>query len=311
MPKEEMLQRTDLATELHELNVEKGVDDGIVTKDEEISGFFCTTVEIKPGKGEDLSGKLAGIYITIDIGRIWEYESSSFNAAAKVVADKLSGLLPKDENRSVLVVGLGNENVTADAIGPRVASGLIISHHIKELKRTLYDSIGFGDVSALAPGVLGQTGIESAEIVKSVTATVKPDCVIVIDALASRRLERLATTVQLSDKGISPGSGVNNSRQRLDEDTLGVPVISIGMPTVVDAVTLVYDLIEEVNRSQEQKIKIDAELLSRTLTENRRNFFITPKETDTIIKASAKLLSTALNMALHPKLPPEEIPEYL
>ena len=219
--------------------------------------------------------------------------------------------MPRDENRSVLVVGLGNENVTADAIGPRVASGLVISHHIKELKRTLFDSIGFGDVSAIAPGVLGQTGIESAEIVKSVTAAVKPSCVIVIDALASRRLARLATTVQLSDKGISPGSGVNNSRQRLDDQTLGVPVVSIGIPTVVDAATLVYDLIEEVNRTKDEKIQIDPELIGKTLTENRRNFFITPKETDIIIKSSAKLLSTALNMALHPKLPPEEIPEYL
>ena len=303
-------RRTDLAVETHEINATQGVDDGIITREDTITGINVTTAEIKPGKGEEMSGKSAGMYYTFDIGRVWHVDSIRFNEIARVVADKISELLPLNRG-TVLVAGLGNEDVTPDSIGPRIVAGLVISHHIKELNQKLYNTVGFGDVAAFAPGVLGQTGIESADIIKSVVDTLKPSYVIVIDALSSRRLSRLATTVQLSNTGISPGSGVNNSRRKLDKETLGVPVISIGMPTVVDAATLAYDLLEEVAGFEKININITEDVINRALTENSKNFFISPKETDLIIKAGAKLLSTAINMALHPEIPPEEIPEYL
>ncbi|HBL83823.1 MAG: hypothetical protein A2Y17_08215 [Clostridiales bacterium GWF2_38_85] len=303
-------KRTDLALEVHELNTEQGKDDGIITREENIDDIIVTTAEIKEGKGEELSGKSAGIYITVDVGRVWQYDSVRFNKIAKILSNQLKKLLPEGDG-TVLIAGLGNENITADSIGPKIIEGIIVSHHIKVLNRELYDKIGFSDVAAFAPGVLGQTGIESAEIIKSVAEKANPSCIIVIDALSSRRLARLATTVQIADSGIAPGSGVNNSRARLDKTTLGVPVISIGIPTVVDAATLAYDLIEEVSKKENVAMTISEEVLNKSLTENSRNFFITPKETDVIIKSGAKLLSTALNMALHKNLPPEEIPEYL
>ena len=303
-------KRTDLALEAHELNNEQGRDDGIITRDETIEVINLTVAEIKPGKGEETSGKSAGMYITSDVGRVWQYESTRFNKVAEIVANQLKKLLPQGDG-TVLVAGLGNNNITADSIGPKIIEGIIVSNHIKLLNKELYDKIGFSDVTAFAPGVLGQTGIESAEIIKSVAEKLKPSCIIVIDALSSRRLARLATTVQLADSGISPGSGVNNSRERLDKTTLGVPVISLGMPTVVDAATLAFDLIDEVAKKENITVNINEETLTKSLTENSRNFFITPKETDVIIKSGAMLLSTALNMALHKNLPPEEIPEYI
>ncbi|MDD2268008.1 MAG: GPR endopeptidase [Eubacteriales bacterium] len=304
------IRRTDLALETHELNAEQGIDDGIITREETISGVQVTTAEIKPGKGEEMSGKKAGMYITVDIGRVWQFDSVRVKEIATLLADKIKALLPNCDG-PVLVAGLGNENVTPDSIGPKIVEGLLVSHHIKELNTKLYDTIGFGDVAAFAPGVLGQTGIESADIIKSVVTSLKPSCVIVIDALSSRRLARLATTVQLADSGISPGSGVNNSRRRLDKETLGVPVVSIGMPTVVDAATLAYDLLEEIANREKLSINITEEVINKSLTENSRNFFITPKETDIIIMSGSKLLTMALNMALHPNIPPDEIPEYL
>lgn len=303
-------RRTDLALETHELNAEQGIDDGIITREETINGVQVTTAEIKSGKGEEMSGKKAGMYITVDIGRVWQFDSVRVKEIATLLADKIKALLP-DSDGPVLVAGLGNENVTPDSIGPKIVEGLLVSHHIKELNTKLYDTIGFGDVAAFAPGVLGQTGIESADIIKSVVTSLKPSCVIVIDALSSRRLARLATTVQLADSGISPGSGVNNSRRRLDKETLGVPVVSIGMPTVVDAATLAYDLLQEIANREKLSINITEEVINKSLTENSRNFFITPKETDIIIISGSKLLTMALNMALHPNIPPDEIPEYL
>lgn len=303
-------RRTDLALETHELNAEQGIDDGIITREETINGVQVTTAEIKSGKGEEMSGKKAGMYITVDIGRVWQFDSVRVKEIATLLADKIKALLPTCDG-PVLVAGLGNENVTPDSIGPKIVEGLLVSHHIKELNTKLYDTIGFGDVAAFAPGVLGQTGIESADIIKSVVTSLKPSCVIVIDALSSRRLARLATTVQLADSGISPGSGVNNSRRRLDKETLGVPVVSIGMPTVVDAATLAYDLLQEIANREKLSINITEEVINKSLTENSRNFFITPKETDIIIMSGSKLLTMALNMALHPNIPPDEIPEYL
>jgi spore protease len=201
---------------------------------------------------------------------------------------------------------LGNENITPDSIGPKTVEKLLVTRHIETIDSMLFKSAGFGCVAAISPGVLGQTGIESAEIIKSICANIKPICVIVIDSLASRRLNRLATTVQLSDGGISPGSGVANKRAELSERTLGVPVVSIGVPTVVDAATLAYDLLEEHLGTDESF----ASEIEQLLVGEGKNMFVTPKDNDIIAEETAKLLSASINIALH-NMEINEINEYL
>ena len=297
------LKRTDLALEVHEINSEKGKDDGIVSSEKNIDGVSVTVVRIKEGKGEELTGKKAGVYITADIGKIWHASRKVFEKTAYALSKLIEELLPENNgNGCTLVVGLGNKEITADAIGPLALEKVIASRHIKELNRDLYDSIGFGSTAALITGVIGQTGIESAEIIKSVVDTVKPDCVIIIDALASRRISRLATTVQISDTGIAPGAGVENKRKEINSETLGVPVISVGVPTVVDAATLVSDVLEECNADAESSI--DA-----FFNEKGKNFFVTLKESDVVIKETARLLSTAVNLALHKNIGIDDIAE--
>lgn len=283
---------TDLAMEVRELH---GEESGIDVEERMCGGIKITTATVNEGIGEKLSGKRAGEYITLDVGKVWQYEKAKFNEIASVLADEIKKILPEGE-REALIVGLGNEAITPDSVGPRVVKKLIVTRHIKGIDPLLYDNAGFGNVSAIAPGVLGQTGIESAEIIKSVCESINPKCVIAIDSLASRRLSRLATTVQLSNGGISPGSGVSNKRVELSEKTLGVPVISLGVPTVVDAATLAYDLLEEHTGSDDEEF---AEIIEKVLAGNGKNMFITLKDNDVIAAETAKLISTAINLALH------------
>lgn len=294
---------TDLALEVHELHGEaSGISVSEVTK----NGIRITTATVKEGEGERLSGKRAGEYITLEVGKIWQYEKTRFNNVAFALANELRELLPAGEGE-VLVVGLGNEAITPDSVGPRAVKKLLVTRHIKGIDPVLYDTAGFGNVAAIAPGVLGQTGMESAEIVKSVCESIKPKCVVAIDSLASRRLSRLATTVQLSNGGISPGSGVSNKRTELSERTLGVPVISIGVPTVVDAATLAYDLLEEHKGDHDERF---AEIIEKVLAGDGKNMFVTPKDNDVIAIETAKLLASAINLALH-NLTLEEINEFI
>ncbi|MBR6563362.1 MAG: GPR endopeptidase [Clostridia bacterium] len=285
-------KRTDLALEAREMH---GEDSGIIVREENKDGFNVVYAEVLRGEGERLSGKSAGHYITVEIGKDWMHERTAFEAASYLLASELGRLLP-DENGCVLVVGLGNIEITPDSLGPRVVRELLVTRHIEGLDPSLFESAGFASVAAVSPGVLAQTGIESAEIVESVCRAVKPRCVILIDSLASRRLNRLASTVQMSDVGLSPGSGVFNRRAALDKSTLGVPVISLGVPMVVDAATLAYDLLEEqVGNASDEFVSV----IERVLAGNGREMFVTPKENDVIAKQTAKLLSSALNVALH------------
>ncbi len=285
-------KRTDLAMEVHELHGEKS---GIKVEETLKNGLKITEAEIFSDEGVTLSGKPKGKYITVDIGRVWEVEKSKFNEIAKTLSAEISALLP-DGNGTVLVAGLGNREITPDSLGPRTVEKLLVTRHIEHLDSELFTSVGFSSVAAIAPGVLGQTGIESAEIIKSVCDAIKPRCVILIDSLASRRLERLATTVQLSNTGISPGSGVSNKRRALDSDFLGSPVVSIGIPSVVDAATLAYDLFEEYCGSEVGDFEpIIEKLLKSPETSN----FVTPKDNEVIARSTAKLLAASLNIALH------------
>lgn len=294
--------RTDLALEAHEINAQAGREDGIRTEEETIDGFSITTVHVGEGEGERLAKKKAGTYINVDVGKSWLLASEGFAALVALLAGQLRKLFPADFSGTALVVGLGNYDITADSIGPKAVEKVVVTRHLRTLNPQLYESAGFGDLCAFAPGVLGQTGMESAEIVRSIVEAVRPSLIVAIDALASRRLARLATTVQLCDTGIYPGAGVSNRRSELSAETLGVPVISIGVPTVVDAATLAYDLLGE---------NADEKTAAALLAGDGKDMFITLKESDVITKQTARLLGFAINRAFHGELSVEEKEELL
>jgi spore protease len=199
----------------------------------------------------------------------------------------------------ILVAGLGNALMTPDALGPRTVENILVTRHIAGELSKIEGLEGMRPVAAIAPGVLGQTGVETGEIIYALVQKIKPAAVIVVDALSSRRASRLGNTIQLSDTGIIPGSGVGNSRFAINSDTLGVPVFSIGVPTVVDAATLVIDVLEgagiPVNQTDEQKIKSSIEPGGLTM-------FVTPRLVDLVIEHAAKLTGMAINRALHPTI---------
>ena len=294
--------RTELALEAHEINAQAGREDGIRTEEETIDGFSITTVHVGEGEGERLAKKKAGTYINVDVGKSWLLASEGFAALVALLAGQLRKLFPADFSGTALVVGLGNYDITADSIGPKAVEKVVVTRHLRTLNPQLYESAGFGDLCAFAPGVLGQTGMESAEIVRSIVEAVRPSLIVAIDALASRRLARLATTVQLCDTGIYPGAGVSNRRSELSAETLGVPVISIGVPTVVDAATLAYDLLGE---------NADEKTAAALLAGDGKDMFITLKESDVITKQTARLLGFAINRAFHGELSVEEMEELL
>jgi spore protease len=316
--------RTDLALEARELYKEREIP-GVSIREEGEEGIKITRVKILDERGEKAMGKPVGDYITIEAPGLLERDLDLEERVAKVLANIISELAQLKKDSHVLVVGLGNWNVTPDALGPRVVSNIVVTRHLKE-----YAPLQFGDeirsVSAFSPGVLGITGIETAEILKGVVDRVKPDLVITIDALASRRLERLSTTIQISNTGISPGSGVGNRRLSITSESLGVPVIAIGVPTVVDAVTIAHDTIEYlVKELSEQTSKESVfykvlenmnkqekySLIEEVLSPHVQNLVVTPKEIDLLIKNIASVISRGINLALQPGLTEKEMNQLL
>ena len=278
--------RTDLAIEIKESLLQKAPE-GIETAAFEKNGVKVTKIKITNSEGEQAIGKPQGTYITAEIPNLTKYSCADEGIMA-TLGSLLSDLLP--ENGTVLTIGLGNENITPDALGPLSCSMILATRHISG---ELAKSVGLDSLRPSAvhsPGVLGQTGVESAEIIKGIVRQIKPSAVIVIDALAARRLSRLGCTVQMSDTGIIPGSGVGNSRAEISKATLGIPVISIGVPTVVDAGTLVHGLVGET-----------APLKKET------GWIITPREIDLVIDRAARLVGMAVNKALQPDISTEEI----
>lgn len=279
--------RTDLTLERAELASEKGKG---IKKEFKHNDFSNTTIiDILNEETALKLGKAVGRYITIEIPEL-QFLSSDLPKIVETVKDSLDLLLP-EKNGLVLVAGVGNSDITADALGPFVASKILSTRHLSE---ELQKSIGFTEplrpVSAISTGVLGQTGLESSEYIKCIVNEIKPCCVITIDALASRSVKRLGTTIQMSDTGIAPGSGINNKRKRIDEEFLGVPVIAIGIPTVVDALTLAESIYGE---------KIEPETSIEMI--------VTPKDIDMLIKNSSSLLATAINLSLQKSLTQDEL----
>lgn len=285
--------RTDLAVEQREIaQGPKGDIDGIESEELDVGEAHITRIRVINEAGEQKINKRIGTYVTVEVPPFSDDAGMDENLLSAIKSE-LRNLLP--EKGLILVAGLGNTQITPDALGPKTASRVLATRHISgEIAR----SAGLGDlrdVAVLAPGVLGQTGIETSEIIAGTVERVKPAAVIVVDALASRRLGRLGCTVQMSDTGISPGAGVGNSRKEISQATLGVPVISVGVPTVVDAATLVYDL-----------TGIEPE--DNQLVEPRgAKMIVTPREIDLLVERASQMVAHSINCALQPGLDSETL----
>lgn len=280
--------RTDLAKEAGE-TAEFSEKRGISYREYCENGVNVSDMIITTEEGSAIIGKPIGRYITVECGRMWLLDDDTKDRVCETVEKYITELMPKG-NKTVLTVGLGNRSVTPDALGPLCTDRLIVTRHIKDHNEELFRQIGQEEVAAISPGVVGQTGIETLELIRGCVERVKPDVMIAVDALAARSVDRLATTIQLTDTGIAPGSGIGNRRKELSRDSLGIPVIAIGVPTVVDSSTLVYDALSRAG----------IENIDDTLTavlENGRSFFVSLKESDVAVEESAHLISRALNRA--------------
>lgn len=291
--------RTDLALEVRESFPEDNVEIRGVVLDEDFdehNKIRITTVEIKDEAGSKAMEKPIGTYITIEASELNNSSEDYHKPVSEVIAKnlkKLTGNLSKDE---ILVVGLGNREVTPDALGPQVVDNLFITRHlIREFGEEFKDRNNLGSVSAISPGVMAQTGMESLEIIKGVIKETKPKLIVVIDALASRSINRLSTTVQIADTGISPGSGVGNNRMALNQESLGVKVIAIGVPTVVDAATIVADTLTKYMESTGFTEEDIFQFISEVNETQMNNMFVTPKNIDESVKMISYTISEALN----------------
>ena len=292
---------TDLAVEsLRELSPHKPLPDGIEFSEDKNALLPWERVRVKSDEGADFLQKEKGEYLTVLTGALWLDEREKFREKLFFFRDLLLPFFSGAKGAPVLVAGLGNRGVTCDAIGPGAVKNLIVTRHIKAASPFLFENLGLSEVCALTPGVLGQTGIESGDVVASVAKAVRPGLVVVIDALAARDLQRLVKTVQISDTGLSPGAGVGNRRPEISERTLGVKVVSIGVPTVVDAATMARDLLRRFGE------KGAAEKAGAAF-EGEMNFFVTPKETDEVIRSMGAFLGYALNLALNENLSFEDM----
>ncbi|MEW9096684.1 MAG: GPR endopeptidase [Clostridiaceae bacterium] len=319
--------RTDLAVEAKELYEEKSSNKipGVEVSEHVDSNIKITDVKIVDESGERAMNKPKGTYITLEIPEVSGYDEETMEDISRVLAKTLSPLINLDENMTAMVVGLGNWNITPDALGPKVIEKLMVTRHLKQLIPDQIDE-GIRPVCAMAPGVLGLTGIETGEIIKSVTEKIKPNLIICIDALASRRLERINRTIQIGNTGISPGSGVGNKRMEISERALGIPVIAIGVPTVVDAATIAndtidmvldavinqatkgsgfYDMLRSLDRNEKQR------MIEEVLNPYVGNLMVTPKEVDSVIDSVSKIISTGINIALQPALELKQINNYI
>lgn len=290
------IRRTDLAVEAQKLWEESAQGtsrlDGVTAEERQRSGFSVTDVEILNEYGAKALGKPVGKYVSLELDGLLRRETDAFSRAADALAAELREMLSSiTENAPVLVVGLGNRAVTPDRIGPLAAEYLLVTRHLVEGVPEHFGN--YRPVSALVPGVLGTTGMESAEITAAVAGKAKPAAVVVVDALAARSMERICRTVQLSDSGIAPGSGVGNHRALLNRAALGVPVIAVGVPTVVDGATLALDILADAGIEDVEPA---------ALCGQGADVFVTPREIDTQTACLAKVIGYGINLALHPHL---------
>ncbi len=283
--------RTDLACE--SIGAKPVDTEGAKLSDFDVCGVPVSRLFVKNKAGEKATGRRCGTYITLYCPTIKYLEADEEDSITEALSTMLRQLTaelchkPVSSTTKVLVAGLGNRFITADAIGPRTADKVAVTGHMTGSK--LFEAVGCSYISAVHPGVLGQTGIEAAAMIQGAAEYVRPDVVIAVDALAARSTDRLASTIQLSDTGIEPGSGIGNRRGAVNRETIGFPVIALGVPTVVDSATLVYDALETAGVGHSNE-------LDRVL-QNQRSFFVSPRDSDVISDCVSNLLAGAINRA--------------
>lgn len=266
--------RTDLASEVVQ-RPENASLAGLVLNEERICGCRVTAVKINGGEASKVLCKPIGNYLTLELDEYIRRRENSFSDAANALSQLMRRFAEIQSAQSFLVACLGNRAITPDAVGPEVSDSLIVTRHLKQSLPQEFAALS--SVAVLRTGVLGTTGIESAQSLKALCGLVQPDCVIAVDALASGELDRLCRNVQICDSGIAPGSGVGNDRAELNRESLGVPVIAVGVPTVIDAAAFCAD-------------------------ESAAGLFVTPRNIDELVRSVSKLVAYGLNLALHPGL---------
>ncbi|KXG73615.1 GPR endopeptidase [Thermotalea metallivorans] len=319
--------RTDLALEARELYQENSNQEipGVEVEQKKEDFATVTRVKVFNRQGSEIMGKPEGSYITVEAPGLKKADADLKDQVSQLLAKELVQLIPKKKNLKTLIVGLGNWNVTPDALGPQVVSKVLVTRHFFEAYGKKDDPT-MTSVSAISPGVMGTTGIETVEIIRGIVEKTKPDLVIAIDALASRRMERVHTTIQISTTGINPGSGVGNMRKEFSEKTMGVPVLAIGVPTVVDAATLTNDTIKLVVENlktqaskgsqffqilQEMSEEDKYSLIREVLDPYGANVFVTTKDIDIMITNLSQIIASALNISLHPGIDLKDVNRYL
>lgn len=313
----------DLAVEAHELlRGEAGREiPGVQMEEEKHEVGIIKTITILDEQGAQIMGRPQGVYVTLESTAMRENNKMVHKELGEIFAEKLKQILPLQENSTILIVGLGNWNATPDALGPKVIEYSMATRHLfhyapEELRQ------GLRSVAVLAPGVLGLTGLETAEIIRGTVDRVHPDILICIDALAAGSVERINSTIQVATTGISPGSGIGNKRMGINQESMGIPVIAIGVPTVVHAGIIAHQAMEKLfehlrstpmlqNVYQGLQPVAVNEIIGKVLEPFGGDLMVTPKEIDEQITNTAKIIAMALAMALHPGMPPEEVEHYL
>lgn len=321
--------RTDLAIESREVLKEskKDEDDGIKVTETEKEGMKITLVEILNERGSEEMGKPQGKYLTIESQKMRENDVFLHEQIIEELSKHINEFVKPQsiEDGGVLVVGLGNRFITPDSLGPKVVSKILVTRHLKGTLPTEIEN-SVRKVSAISPGVMGITGIETAEIIKGIVERTKPSAVIAIDALAARRASRINATIQMTDTGVCPGGGVGNKRNALNFETLNVPVIAIGVPTVVDAATLVNDTLDRIlvemtavaekgtdfyetlkGLENEEKYNMICSILNPYM----ENMFVTPKEIDAVTDRLTNIIANSINIGLHPGITKEDINRFV
>jgi len=293
-----MAFRTDLAVEAIENHKTAAALPHVRQSDRTLEGFAVHEVRILSEDAAREIGKPQGRYLTLELDALIRREEDAFPRACKALSTLLRELLPHPNDGPVLIAGLGNRMITPDAIGPQTADHVIATRHLVAQSPAIFAD--WRPVSALAPGVLGQTGVETGEVICGVLDRVRPAAVIAVDALAAGRLSRLLRTVQLADTGITPGAGVGNARTALNKETLGVPVIAVGVPTVVDGATLAHEISSQLGQP-------DCEALDDLF----QPVMITTRDIDREVADISRMIGYAVNMALHPHLSVADIDLYL
>lgn len=293
-----MAFRTDLAVEAIENHKTAAALPHVRQSDRTLEGFAVHEVRILSEDAAREIGKPQGRYLTLELDALIRREEDAFPRACKALSTLLRELLPHPNDGPVLIAGLGNRMITPDAIGPQTADHVIATRHLLAQSPAIFAD--WRPVSALAPGVLGQTGVETGEVICGVLDRVRPAAVIAVDALAAGRLSRLLRTVQLADTGITPGAGVGNARAALNKETLGVPVIAVGVPTVVDGATLAHEISSQLGQPA-----------CEALDDLSQPVMITTRDIDREVADISRMIGYAVNMALHPHLSVADIDLYL